>query len=255
MKGKILLLKNRTTPRDPYHEVFLSSGYEPTFIPLLKHCHVDRETSTQYLMSDDFLQTPVFIITSQRAVECLNECMEHVSSNIKPLIYEKIVYTVGPATTKVLHEAGFSNIRGGADAGNGSVLSDIIIADIEKYGAKKMVFFTGEIRKDIIPRKLKGANIDLKEKVIYKTEDRDDIVTTYRANKDNVEWVVFFSPQGTQPIVEHLLSIEPNQKGPLVASIGPTTEEYLKENNIRIDTVASKPDANSLLQAIIAFRQ
>lgn len=251
---RILLLKNKTTPRDPYHDVFTDAGFEPTFIPLLKHGHVDREKSIEYFTGEEFLLIPVFIITSQRAVECLNECLEHVSLEIKTVIHEKTVYTVGPATTEVLREAGFTNIKGGSDAGNGSVLSDIIIKDVQEGGPSKMIFLTGEIRKDIIPRKLKQAKIDLIEKVIYKTEPRDDIVSNFHSSSKDVRWVVFFSPQGTVPIVEHLQGAERSSAmGPFVASIGPTTEEYLQSYSIGIDAVASKPEAKSLLAAITAY--
>lgn len=252
---RILLLKNKTTPRDPYHDVFTDAGFEPTFIPLLKHGHVDREKSTIYFAGEEFMLVPVFIITSQRAVECLNECLEHVSLEIKTEVYKKTVYTVGPATTDVLREAGFTNIKGGSEAGNGSILSDIIIRDVQDGGPSKMVFLTGEIRKDIIPRKLKEAKIDLIEKVIYKTEPRDDIVSNFHSSFKDVRWVVFFSPQGTVPIVEHLQGTERSLLGPFVASIGPTTEEYLQSYSIGIDAVASKPEAKSLLAAIRAHEE
>lgn len=253
MSRRVLLLKNRTTPRDPYYEAFVTAGFDPTFIPLLEHGHVDREKSIEYLKSSEFLRYPVVIITSQRAVECLNECLEYVDTETRQMIHTKTIYTVGPATTKVLRDAGFTAIRGGSDAGNGLALSDIIIRDVEQGTPSEMIFFTGEIRKDIIPRRLLSANIALVEKVLYNTRDRPDIVDNFHSCRHGAEWVVFFSPQGTDPIVRHLQSQLQEEVMPFVASIGPTTEEYLQLNGLPIHTVAAKPEASSLIAAIESY--
>ena len=48
------------------------------------------------------------------------------------------------------------------DAGNGLILSKIIIDEIAPE--EEIVFFTGKIRKDIIPKNLKLANINIMER-------------------------------------------------------------------------------------------
>ena len=64
-----------------------------------------------------------------------------------------------------------------------------------------MVFFTGEICKDIFPKALLNYGFDLTERVIHKTEDRDNIedqfTPTWTQHHDQNPWIVSFLSQGT----------------------------------------------------------
>lgn len=275
MINNVLLLKNKTTPRDPYEEKSIENSITPHFIPLLKHSPIDIQNTIEFLTSDSFIDNcDNFIITSQRAVEVFNECIEIINRSnfeIVDKILLKIGYTVGPATAKILKDNGFKDIRGGHDAGNGSILSDIIIKEltelgsIEETNSKPIIFFTGEIRKDIIPKKLKNNNIKIEEKVIYKTSERDDIIENFNYIKNQLNensWIVFFSPQGTEIIVDYIRekqqelnnnNINGENKSFSIASIGPTTEEYLISKGIEPNVIAKKPEANSLLESIINY--
>ncbi|KAI5952860.1 HEM4 [Candida jiufengensis] len=261
MTQKVILLKNPSTPKDPYNDLFQSqSNYNPVFIPLLSHTHSpEKETTIKYLQSYEFLNDiSIFIITSQRAVEMLGECISELSSEIKHKIFEKIGYTVGPATYKILKEIGFTNVRGGIDAGNGLKLSEIIINEISK--STNIVFFTGEIRKDIIPRKLiESGYLNFKEYVMYKTEEQPKIIDNFieQFSTSSNGWIVFFSPQGTSKIIEYLKIKEKEEKifqNWKLASIGPTTEEYLiQEHGLVPKVIAKKPDAFNLVDGILKF--
>lgn len=281
MSNTVILLKNPSAPYDPYHDLLLAKSYNPQFIPLLHHTHRDKAQTIAYLTSNEFMKhTDYFIITSQRAVEMLRECIEEIDQNDvmryhhRQKILSKVGYTVGPATYKILKEVGFVDVRGGVDAGNGSKLADLIMAQV--YPNTNIVFFTGEIRKDIIPRKLIdiGRFEHFKEFVMYKTGERDDIIDKFSAIVDdgcsnvNVNgggddgatksggWIVFFSPQGTKKIIEYLKQLSDSGGNSVtkrwkLASIGPTTEEYLLSNGLTPDTIAAKPDAASLVEGII----
>ncbi|KAG5419241.1 HEM4 [Candida metapsilosis] len=258
----VILLKNPSTPSDPYHDLLLSKSYNPHFIPLLHHEHKDRAQTIAYLTSKQFLEdTSHFIITSQRAVEMLRECIDAISDNDQgsrtiSKILAKVGYTVGPATFNILKQVGFDDVRGGIDAGNGSKLADLIMDEVTPE--TKVVFFTGEVRKDIIPRKLidVGKFSQFEEFVMYKTCERDDIVDKFNGivEGDGVSsgWIVFFSPQGTKDIVEYLK--RPRNTGEKrwkLASIGPTTKEYLLSHGLTPDTIAAKPNAASLVEGIL----
>ncbi|ODV82444.1 Uroporphyrinogen-III synthetase [Suhomyces tanzawaensis NRRL Y-17324] len=248
-----LLLKNASTPLDPYEQRFRKEGYEPIFIPLLTHTHTDRDATIEYILSEKFLKhTDIFIITSQRGVEMFGECLALCSEDIRHQIYQKTGYTVGPATHQVLSRLGFQDVRGGESAGNGTKLAELIHQELQG-GPQKIVFFTGEIRKDIIPRILREKKYNFEERVIYKTENRLDIVENFNNAweriKEGDHWIVFFSPQGTETIVQHI-----KREGIAfnIASIGPTTEEYLVQNQIIPTIVSPKPQADSLVDFILA---
>ncbi|CAH2353581.1 uroporphyrinogen-III synthase [[Candida] railenensis] len=262
MPKSFILLKNKTTPSDPYEEIISSHEHKSHFIPLLNHSHLDKSEIVQHLISSSFVEdTYAFIITSQRAVECFNECISMITDEeIRQKLFNKPGYTVGPATADILAKSGFLDIRGGLHAGNGSILSDIIIDDLSPpTREKKLLFFTGEIRKDIIPKKIKKAGFDLKERVLYRTESRDDIVNNFEECCSNLHptgdnWLIFFSPQGTETFVEYLVNSE-NKLNFKVASIGPTTQLYLEENGVVPCVVATKPTAPSLIEVINNYQE
>lgn len=250
----VLFLKNKTTPQDLYQEVFSSRGHNPIFVPLLNHAPIDIQQTSAFLASEEFLTgVDRFIITSQRAVEVFHECLALISSNDPAKasrITSKIGYTVGPATEEILRANGFSDVRGGSKAGNGAKLADIILQEVEDP-TKKIVFFTGVIRKDIIPVKLKNAGICLEEVVIYKTEPKEGILDHFLSScGEKLDWVVFFSPQGTEEIVEYIKHGRVDLKGARIASIGPTTHEYLCNSGIESHATALKPTALSLLEEL-----
>lgn len=181
------------------------------------------------------------------------ECLEELDIDIRSQILKKIGYTVGPATARILSQVGFNDVRGGENAGNGSKLAEIVMNDVDSNEKKKIVFLTGEIRRDIIPKKLIGCGYDLSERVIYKTNEREDVKENFLETKkraSNGGWIVFFSPQGTGSIVEELKHDQTSWK---IASIGPTTEEYLESNGLKPNVIAKKPDPDSLYEEIINY--
>lgn len=252
-ESSVLFLKNQTVPRDLYEEVFTECGFLTQFIPLLDHIHAESSFITSYLTSDEFIkETDALIITSQRAVEALSDAMEKISQEQRSRILSKKAFTVGPATQKVLEALGFTKLGGGDNAGNGAILSEIILKDLEPH--QKVTFFTGETRRDIIPRKLLSKGYNLKEVVIYRTVEKPQIVErfTQAFNQLHPKWIIFFSPQGTQDIVE-FLKVSPLRDAFKIASIGPTTETYLLDNGIKPNLVSEKPEASSLLMGIKSF--
>lgn len=256
--SSVFFLKNKTVPKDPYNDSFHNQGYDITFIPLLNHIHSELSFIINYLTSLEFIdETDALIITSQRAVEALDAALSQIDQSTKLKIFNKLAFTVGPATYKILSELGFTRIEGGDDAGNGSILSDIIVDKLNKE--QKVTFFTGETRRDIIPKRLISEGFKLKELVIYKTIPKDGIIERFTENfelkkhQDSIKWIIFFSPQGTQEIVNYLKNFQHDsifQKNCKIASIGPTTETYLIENGIIPHLVSRKPEAGTLLKDI-----
>lgn len=248
----VLLLKNKTEPRDPYESLFSGKGYSVDFVPLLCHVHESHDEIVSFLESS--LEARAFIITSQRAVEALMKPLAELKTT-KTEVYREIInkpmYTVGQATARLLSKIEFQDIRGGDEAGNGDVLANIIVsAPLFESGGKKIIFFTGETRRDIIPRALDKNGFDLTEKVVYKTESMGNIGRRFESAYNKLKspiWIVFFSPQGTEQIIEYINNNRPNCK---IASIGPTTESFLKKNGIRPDTVSAKPIPESLLESM-----
>lgn len=99
--------------------------------------------------------------------------------------------------------------------------------------------------------------------VTYKTEELNDsfkrfdsAMQSYNGNEMTLNWVVVFSPQGTKEITQYLSVnhrlLDSNLR---IASIGPTTQQYLEDSNITSDIVSPKPDPKSLLHAIEVYQR
>ncbi|KAH3902400.1 uroporphyrinogen-III synthase HEM4 SCDLUD_002221 [Saccharomycodes ludwigii] len=253
MHERVILLKNKTRPKDAYCNYLNEYNYEPVFVPLIKHSYIPSEAIT--LLTDDnyFNQVDSLILTSQRAVECLEESIIPSLSQIqKKKLLKKTVYTVGPATEDFIKRVGFTNVKGGINAGNGSVLADIIINDLKTLKSGKFsnfLFFVGEVRKDIIPKKLALHKdlIQLKELIIYKTEELDGVLENFEREIYDSKYVVFFSPQGTKKLLPF---VKENHGAFKVITIGPTTKDYLISNGINVDMVCEKPEASSLVKSV-----
>ncbi|CAR25704.1 ZYRO0A06138p [Zygosaccharomyces rouxii] len=248
---RAILLKNKTAQQDKYEIEFQSNGFEPVFIPLISHTHIPQ--GLLKLLEDDAYLKDLqdIIVTSQRTVECLYESvLPQLHASTRQLFLEKTVYAVGPSTKDFLIRIGFKNVKGGEDAGNGSILSDIIISDYREQGKNsEPLLLVGEIRRDIIPKKLSSNGIQVKEVITYKTENLPDNLTRFQAMARENSWVVFFSPQGTEEIIESIK----NGSNHRVASIGPTTEEFLQRKGLEPDVVSLKPDERNLVNAILSI--
>lgn len=265
-KRKVYLFKNKTIPQDPYHDLFHSKSFEPIFVPLLRHEFINSDDTASFVESKDFQEgRNALIITSQRAIEALNDQFPALSKAAQEALLTKPIYTVGPASAEALKRAGYKDIRGGAKAGNGAILSDIIIHDQSSLNDdgqssfESCVFFTGVTRRDIIPVKLTKAGIALKEIVVYRTyavENLDSSIQEfYETEKTNSEsavltpYYVFFSPSEADKAVEAVRKLA--LTNPIkIAAIGPTTEKYLTEKGIEPNVVARKPDPTHLVEGI-----
>lgn len=250
---QIIFLKNKTIPVDNYETFSEHENYDSIqFVPLLNHIYHAQETLTLLKNSEYLSNLDYVIVTSQRTVECLYECViPYLSEGEREMLFNKVVFTVGPATGEFLRRVGFHNVVGD-DTGNGDLLSDLITRELAGYSGE-MLFLVGVIRRDIIKKKLNAANIRVREVETYETSvlenNVDRLLEVVEDDEETDCWVVVFSPQGTNEIL-HYLKCQESSESIQIACIGPTTEKFLLRNGIRPAVVSPKPDPISLLMAI-----
>lgn len=134
----------------------------------------------------------------------------------------------------------------------GDALADYILKHHD-FAGKPLFFVVGDRRRDIITRRMETAGRPLKELVVYETITASTFPTEFeRAVNEarRLAWIVFFSPAGADVALEYL---QQSQSSTRIATIGPTTEEYLvKQWNMTPAVVAEKPTPEALCSALTA---
>ena len=167
------------------------------------------------------------IFTSQNAAQSV---LLHPKSNE---LKSKNVFCVGLKTKALLEENGFNVI---VYVDYASDLAEIITLI---YANESYTFFSGNLRKETLPKALKEAKITFNEIQVYET------TLTPQKIKSPVEAILFFSPSGVESYLK-----ENTIKKELCFCIGETTAEALvtKSKNILI---AAQPSVENVIEDVI----
>lgn len=225
------------------------------------------------------------IFTSQRAVEAFTEVIQEIRSQgtykVDDLLPESLpLYVVGPATARGLRALGLKCPILGEETGNGEALAGFIL---QHYNAMypdtpnpPVLFMVGDKRRDIIPKTLQSVELEpnarakVDELVIYETGEMQSFKENFSAIwKDNIDrgfrrqWIVVFSPSGCQAMLESLYLLDAEtgrakastgQRDILIATIGPTTRDFLiQQFGFIPDVCAEKPTPEGIAEGIKDF--
>ncbi len=171
------------------------------------------------------------IFTSQNAAQSVLLHVKHED------LKKKNVFCVGIKTKALLEENGF-NVAVYVDYA--SDLAEIITLI---YSKESYTFFSGNLRKETLPKALKQEDIQFNEIQVYET-----ILTPHKLNSI-VEGILFFSPSG----VESYLS-ENKIKKEVCFCIGETTAEALSTVTKNIIIAGSPSIEEVILEVIEEFK-
>lgn len=171
-----------------------------------------------------------FIFTSKNAIKSLLK-KSHVDS-----LKSKECFCVGEKTKIYLEKNGFKVVDFATDA---STLAEIIV---EKHSNKKFTFFSGTIRKDILPKKLIENDVAFNEVKVYKT------VLQPKNMVLEINAILFFSPSA----VESYLQKNKIENQTTCFCIGNTTAKTL-ENISKNIIIASKPSVENVIEEVIKY--
>lgn len=126
------------------------------------------------------LESHFVVFTSSNAVNAVSKIVKE-----KPAWK---IYCIGPKTTTLVADAfGTESIL--ATGNNAEELSEKIMSN---SSIKKMIFFSGNQRRDELPGKLIQHGIELEELVVYETIETPTTVS------DNYDGILFFSPSAVR---------------------------------------------------------
>lgn len=167
------------------------------------------------------------IFTSQNAAQSVLEntnCEELKSKN---------VFCVGLKTKILLSESGFNVV---AYTGYASDLAEIITLI---YANESYTFFSGNLRRETLPKALKEAGVKFNEIQVYETS------LTPQKIKTKADAILFFSPSGVESYLK-----ENTIKKEICFCIGETTAEALGKTTKNI-IIADQPSVEDVIEDVI----
>lgn len=170
------------------------------------------------------------IFTSQNAVNAVLK-----RDDLKEL-KSKNVFCVGIKTKSLLEENGFNVV---AHTGYAADLAEIISLI---YNKESYTFFTGNLRRDVLPNILKENRITCNEIEVYET------ILTSKKITEKVDGILFFSPSA----VESYLKLN-TIKNEMCFCIGETTAEALENKKIKNIVIAKKPTVENVIDEVIEY--
>lgn len=182
-----------------------------------------RETKQSHINNN-------LIFTSQNAVNAVLK-----RDDLKEL-KSKNVFCVGIKTKSLLEENGFNVV---AHTGYGEDLAEIISLI---YNKESYTFFTGNLRRDVLPNILKENRITCNEIEVYET------ILTSKKITEKVDGILFFSPSA----VESYLKLN-TIKEEMCFCIGETTAEALENKKIKNIVIAKKPTVENVIDEVIEY--
>lgn len=212
---------------------------------LLPNQKQDLRNANIHLIEEDFIETNIknfellnvndnLIFTSQNAVQSV---LLHLKSDE---LKGKNVFCVGFKTKELLTENGF-NIT--AYTGYAADLAEIISL---VYAEETFTFFSGNLRRDILPNTLKENGISCNEIEVYETN------ITSKKIKEKIDGILFFSPSGVESYFK-LNTI----KQEMCFCIGETTAEALvpklRDKKVKNILIAEKPTVENVITEVIEY--
>lgn len=193
------------------------------------------------VIEEDFIETKTIdfelakvndnlIFTSQNAV---NSILQHPKCEE---LKDKNVFSIGMKTKDLLTENGFNVI---AYTGYAADLAEIISLI---YSDENFTFFSGNLRRDVLPNTLQENGITLNEIKVYETKLTSKKVT------EKVDGILFFSPSG----VESYLKLN-TIKDETCFCIGETTAEALENKKVKTIVIADKPSVENVIAEVVEY--
>lgn len=206
-------------------------------VPIITHSLLDLApliplTETSY---------SALIVTSRRAADALKEILEeHPSPNS---LLNTPVAVVGPRTEAAISSLGFSTF--GSECGLAEALAEYLLSRSSERS--RFLFLCGKTRRDVLPKLVRLAGHEVVEYEVYETMELEGAVETVKGlvEKHPTPWVVFFSSQGVNSIVEYVK----NRNNVKIASIGETTKGFLESKGLLV-SVVGKGDVDKVIEKI-----
>ena len=193
------------------------------------------------VIEEDFIETNIkhfelskvndnLIFTSQNAVQSI---LQHLKCED---LKSKDVFSIGMKTKDLLTENGFNVV---AYTGYAADLAEIISLI---YSEETFTFFSGNLRRDVLPNTLQENGIAFNEIEVYETK-----ITSKKITK-KLDGILFFSPSAVESYFK-LNTI----KDETCFCIGETTAEALENKKVKTIVIADKPSVENVIAEVVEY--
>ena len=193
------------------------------------------------VIEEDFIETNIknfelskvnnnLIFTSQNAVQSI---LQHPKCED---LKSKDVFSIGMKTKDLLTENGFNVV---AYTGYAADLAEIISLI---YSEESFTFFSGNLRRNVLPNTLKENGIIFNEIEVYETK-----ITSKKITK-KLDGILFFSPSAVESYFK-LNTI----KDETCFCIGETTAEALENKKVKTIVIADKPSVENVIAEVVEY--
>ena len=234
MRREILVIREK----DRFSSILIEQGFSVMNFPVIKTEPLEDLLELENRLAEIEIFDGIFITSSNAAEIVLGKLKETGK------VFAGKFYVLGKRSAQILENSD-CEIFFSEQATNAEELLELI-PQSELQG-KKFLFPCGNQSLRVIPEKLKTI-AEVRETVVYRTaatetnKKQSDEINRKVKNKE-VLAVCFFSPSG----VEEFLRIFPDFSGEKIriAAIGKTTASCIVKNNLRVDFISAKPNAEN----------
>ncbi|KAJ8487014.1 hypothetical protein ONZ45_g14470 [Pleurotus djamor] len=276
MTSPVLLLRaaGNDTP-DKYESAFLAENYTPVSIPVLETVLTNTDDLTSIIQAGPGEDIKGVIITSARACEAWRNSATEAALSDSSTWDSVTFYAVGKGSASALRDMKgippwcLPAIIRGEESGTSEQLARFILSDLDLDSSGKqldgrLLFLTGDKNRDTLANILESEGVRLVQLPVYETRGSQQFAGHLRrvvndAKPEGPWWIVFFAPSAAGFVLPYLKEYfgfdgaggEAGRKAAFVATIGPTTAEFLTSSlGIRVHAIAAKPMPIELVAAI-----
>jgi len=243
LAGKTIVVTRSPDRAGPFARLLRDRGARVVEFPTIEiippESWEDCDNAVRSLSSFD-----VVIWTSANAVRMFCDRMAITGFAMKS--FEKpVMIAIGPATHHACKALGLI-----ATTPAGDVQAEALALRLDFRG-KRILFPKGDKALDRLPSILRGRDNVVTEVVVYRTQkpsQRDTEERWQQLKMRRVDALTFFSPSSFENLIDGREELILEQT--VIAAIGPTTAQSIRDAGYRVDVVADKPDAAAMANAL-----
>jgi uroporphyrinogen-III synthase len=231
---------------DVFSEILAENSFEIINLPLIETKALNDLSEFEAKLAHIENYDGVFL-TSRFAAEIFRA--KSVEKNIN---YPGKVYVLGRRGFEILKTANFDLFFDETAHTARGMLEKIAL---ENFQDKRFLFVRGEKSLRVVPDSLsKFAAVD--EAIVYRTEKltlrKDELkIIVAKIEKNEIACACFFSPSAAKSFAEQFGAAILHQT--IIATIGKTTAEFFREQNLTVDFVSSKATAKDFAVELIEY--